>query len=72
MIKIGQKLKLIPTAIDSKDMFAKKAPCEVVYINHKHRYFTAEFIFPGGKFLESFKFNVPEPGVVRIFGRGGE
>ena len=71
MIKVGQKMKLIPTAIDTNEMFHRASPCTVVYVNEKHRYFTAEFIFSGGgKFWESFKFAEKEPGVLRIFGKG--
>lgn len=71
MIKVGQKLKLIPCVFKGMFYVDEAKPCEVVYVNQSHRYFTAEFIFPGGKFRESFKFSEKEPGVLRIFGKGG-
>ena len=61
MLEVGVNLKLIPTA--AVDYYgrtlAKPLPCKVVYINHKHRFYTVEFTFPdGGKYRESFKFGV--------------
>ena len=72
MIKVGQEMKLAP-AVFKGMLFSNEAlPCKIVYVNRRHRYFTAEFAFPGGKFRESFKYTVYEPGVLRIFGNGGD
>lgn len=59
MLKIGTKLKLIPHVLVDYlgRAINKPLPCEVVYINEAHRFFTVEFNPPtGGKFRESFKF----------------
>ena len=39
-----------------QNMYKKKLPGTIVYINWKHRYFTAEFHFLYGSFRESYKF----------------
>lgn len=62
-IYIGAKLPLTPhILIDGRFLGRKQKTVTgtVVYINRKHRYFTAEFAFPGGKYRESFKFREKE------------
>ena len=56
--KLGATVKLIPSVMyDKNDKTEKKPmPGKIVYINSKHRYFIAEFNFPGGSFWEGFKF----------------
>lgn len=57
---LGEIMKLKPEVLCDKTGHAtvKAIPGKVVYINEKHRFFTAEFIFPAtnGRFRESFKF----------------
>ena len=55
IIKPGDTVQLKPTVVSHMD--ARTIRGKVVYINRKHRYFTAEFTFPSGKFRESFKFD---------------
>ena len=61
MIEIGTKVKFIPFFNDNKLL----TPAErrsfatvgtVVYVNHDHKYFTAEYDCLGTKQRESFKF----------------
>lgn len=54
-IRPGETVHLKPTVVTNMESRTVKG--KVVYINRKHRYFTAEFTFPGGKFRESFKFD---------------
>ena len=57
--KLGAIIRLIPFVHLDKYGFAdtKPIPAKIVYVNWKHRYFTAEFKYPhGGSFRESFKF----------------
>lgn len=58
-LHIGAKLMLAPFAPSAADQTAGKKtihPCTVVYINWKHRFFTALFEYKYGSFNESFKF----------------
>ena len=57
-IKLGNTLMLKPFVCLDKigRTITKPIPGTIVYINHKHRYFTAEFKFDHGSFRESFKF----------------
>ena len=56
MIELGQYLELVPVTYEcNKSM--QKHPCEVVYINYKHKYFTVFFKDLG--FKESFKMLIP-------------
>lgn len=71
MIKVGQELKLKPSVFKGMLFSGEALPCKVVYVNRRHRYFTAEFTCPGGKFRESFRYTANEPGVMRIFAEGG-
>lgn len=54
-IRPGEIVHLKPTVVSHMEERTVKG--KVVYINRKHRYFTAEFSFPGGKFREAFKFD---------------
>lgn len=69
-IKIGEKIKLIPSIFDSaqgKREKPKVYEAEIIYVNKPHRYFRARFDFPnGGSFTESFKFILPEDKGVRL------
>ena len=60
--KIGDIIPLHPFVnLDKKGETEKgKIPGTVVYVNYEHRFFTAEFVFPRGKFRESFKFATKE------------
>lgn len=59
-IKIGTTLELIPFTCLYYVRDRRKRPCTVVSINKEHRYFTVKFTFPGGSFLESYKFSLPQ------------
>lgn len=56
--RIGKTIKLMPAvSIDKNGLTNEKPiPAKIVYINWPHRYFTAEFTYPGGNIRESFKF----------------
>ena len=57
-IAVGEKLKLKPSICLDKTGRTEQRAIEgtIVYVNFPHRYFTAEFKFPGGSIRESFKF----------------
>ena len=56
-IQVGAKLPLAPFVFaDKRYLHQKTYTGTVVYVNSKHRYFTARFDFPGGSFFESFKY----------------
>lgn len=57
-VRVGEKLMLKPTVCLDRFGRANIEPIEgtVVYVNFPHRYFTAEFSFPGGRIRESFKY----------------
>jgi len=61
-MKLGDKLMITPVTfeplaqIQSGSRKPVKIKAEVVYINFRHGWFTAEFKLSGGKVKESFKF----------------
>ena len=59
-IKVGTTLELIPFTCRYYTADRKKYPCTVVSINKERRHFTVKFTFPGGSFLESYKFKLPQ------------
>lgn len=62
-IKIGETVMLKPNVDCSRTCYSvdDPKPATIVYINLPHRFFTAEFHFPGGgHFRESFKFVLRE------------
>lgn len=62
-IRIGETVILKPYIECSRVNFSVNdpMPATIVYINWPHRFFTAEFHFPGGgHFRESFKFILKE------------
>lgn len=56
-LRIGEVLMLRPYVLmENNKVCRDPVPGTVVYINHKHHFFTAEFKSPSGSFRESFKF----------------
>lgn len=58
---IGKKVRFVPAfvPVDRGFNVLKPEPVEgkVVYVNHKHGYFTAEYGWEGSKQRENFKFS---------------
>ena len=61
MVEIGEKVRFVPSFVPKECNFST-APNEyvkgkVVYVNHNHKYFTAEYGWEGSLQRESFKFS---------------
>ena len=56
---LGKKVRFTPAFVPKECSFTgpvEKVTGKVVYVNRKHRYFTAEYGWEGSKQRESFKF----------------
>lgn len=63
MLRLGDKVKKginwtddEPSRPGVKKKVRETAEGKVVYIHPRRRYYTLEFIFPGGKYRESYSF----------------
>ena len=61
MTLIGKKVAFIPTMVDAggstKVDYIRPVKGVVIYVNERHRYFTAEYYVNGVALRESFKFS---------------
>lgn len=60
-IKVGQKVRFIPfhdffRHDSTQERKAKERRGRIVYVNHRHKYFTVEYNYHDTKQRESFKF----------------
>ena len=57
---LGKKVRFVPAFVPRECSFnagqVEKVTGKVVYVNRKHRFFTAEYGWEGSKQRESFKF----------------